>query len=148
MSDADLRVEADPAQHDVETLSEGLAEHALPFTHTRGFRPLAVFARDARGTLVGGVYGHVNWNWLQVSLFWVSAEQRRHGLGSRLLGAIEQEAIARGCTQSHLDTFSYQARSFYERLGYQVFAALEDYPSGHTRYFLRKTLQAAPGGSA
>ena len=38
----------------------GLTEHALPFTHRAGFEPLAVFARDRNGVLVGGVHGHVN----------------------------------------------------------------------------------------
>jgi hypothetical protein len=37
-----------------------------------------------------------------------------------------------------LDTFSFQARPFYEKLGYEVFGQLEDYPRGHSRYFLQK----------
>ena len=31
-----------------------LGDHALPFTHRAGFEPLAVFARDRNGVLVGG----------------------------------------------------------------------------------------------
>jgi hypothetical protein len=36
----------------------------------------------------------------------------------------EQEAKARGCRGAWLDTYSFQARGFYERLGYAVFGAL------------------------
>ena len=32
------------------------------------------------------------------------------------------------------------AKPFYERAGYSVFGILEDYPPGHTRYFMRKDL--------
>ena len=41
-----------------------------------------------------------------------------------------------------LDTLSFQARPFYEKLGYRVYGQLEDFPagSGHTRYYLTKTL--------
>jgi hypothetical protein len=39
-----------------------------------------------------------------------------------------------------LSTFSFQARPFYEKLGYEVFATLEDCPVGHCEYFLRKQL--------
>ena len=70
------------------------------------------------------------------------ATHRRHqGLGSRLLTTIEAAALERGCSQAHLHTFSYQARPFYERHGYRLFATLEDYPPGQQRYFLRKTLR-------
>ena len=140
--DLTLKVETAPDPRDVEALGRGLTEHALPFTHRPGFHPLAVFARDAKGNLVGGVHGHVNWTWLHVALFWISAEARRQRLGSSLLQAIEAAAIERGCTQAHLDTFSYQARPFYERHGYTLFATLEDYPPGHQRFFLRKALGA------
>jgi hypothetical protein len=39
-----------------------------------------------------------------------------------------------------LDTFDFQALSFYARLGYEVFGRLDDFPKGHTRFFVAKTL--------
>lgn len=137
-----LTVETQPSSADLEALANGLTEHALPTTGRRGFLPIAVFARDAGGGLVGGVSGTVNWNWLHISLFWVSSERRHGGLGSRLLRAIEAAAVERGCVYAHLDTFSYQARPFYERHGYVLFAELADYPPGQSRFFLRKELRA------
>ena len=56
------------------------------------------------------------------------------------MAEIERVAAQRGCTHAHLDTFSYQARPFYERLGYRVFGVLQNYPSGHQRFFMEKTL--------
>jgi len=140
MHDLSIVVENDPAAADIAALAQGLTAHALPTTTVAGFRPLAVFARDPSGALVGGVQGTTNWNWLHVALFWIAADRRQRGLGSRLLGAIEDAARQRGCANAHLDTFSYQARPFYERHGYTLFATLEDYPPGHQRFFLRKTL--------
>ncbi len=140
MSELVLSVETAPDARDVHALGDGLTEHALPFTGAPGFQPLAVFARDRDGRLVGGVHGHVNWNWLHIALFWVSAARRHQGLGARLLAAIESAAIERGCAHAHLDTFSYQARPFYERHGYALFATLEGYPPGHRRFFLKKSL--------
>jgi hypothetical protein len=51
----------------------------------------------------------------------------------------EAEAIERGCQGAWLDTFSFQARGFYEQIGYTVFGSIEDYPSGHSRFFLKKS---------
>ena len=138
----DLRIvlETDPAPADVAALGDGLREHSLPFTARPGFQPIAVFARDAAGALVGGVQGQVNWTWLHVALFWIAEAHRHGGLGSRLLGEIERAGIERGCRWAHLDTFSYQARPFYERHGYEVFATLDEYPEGHRRFYLKKRL--------
>jgi hypothetical protein len=36
--------------------------------------------------------------------------------------------------------FAVQAPGFYERHGYQVFGELDNFPTGHQRYFLTKTL--------
>jgi GNAT superfamily N-acetyltransferase len=135
-----ISVETKPAARDIEALGTGLREHALPFTAVEGFHPLGVFARSSAGKLVGGAYGLVNWTWLQISLLWVCAELRNQGLGSRLLNAIEAAGKQRGCRHAHLDTFSYQARPFYERHGYTLFATLDQYPPGHRRYFLQKSL--------
>jgi hypothetical protein len=53
---------------------------------------------------------------------------------------MEVEAILRGCHSAFLDTFSYQARPFYEKLGYEVFGTLNDYPRGHQRFYMQKRL--------
>ncbi|HHK5920164.1 TPA: biphenyl 2,3-dioxygenase, partial [Serratia marcescens] len=47
---------------------------------------------------------------------------------------------ARGCRYARLDTFSFQARPFYEKLGYQLQMTLKEYPVEHECYLLTKTL--------
>jgi hypothetical protein len=51
----------------------------------------------------------------------------------------EQEALQRGCGNAWVDT-QFGARGFYERLGYECFGELPDYPPGFSRTFLRKAL--------
>jgi hypothetical protein len=41
---------------------------------------------------------------------------------------------------AYLDTFSHQARPFYEEFGYVVFGTLDDFPKGHARFSMRKRL--------
>jgi hypothetical protein len=52
----------------------------------------------------------------------------------------EREALARGCKHAWLDTYEFQARGFYEKLGYRCFGELDDYPTGFSRYFMQKAL--------
>jgi catechol 2,3-dioxygenase-like lactoylglutathione lyase family enzyme len=136
-----LTLEDEPSEADVQVLREGLTAHALPTTGLSGFKPVAVFARDGDGTIAGGTLALINWNWLHVALLWVAEPLRGTGLGRRILSAIEEVGVQRGCTSAHLDTFSYQARPFYERHGYELFGTLDDYPAGHRRFFMRKSLQ-------
>lgn len=135
-----LTVDDDPKGEDVQALGEGLNNHALRYTPVAGFRPIGVFMRDEHGALVGGIWGYVNWNWLWIGAVWLSESLRGLGYGRQMMELIEQAGRERGCRYSHLDTFSFQARPFYEGLGYEVFATLDDYPAGHQRFFMKKTL--------
>lgn len=140
MTAFEITIESGVSVEHRRLIEEGLTRHALPATGVPGFQPVAALARDDRHALVGGVVGTINWNWLHVALVWVSESCRHTGLGTRLMSEIERAALARGCTRAHLDTFSYQARPFYERLGYRVFGRLDDYPPGHQRFFMEKPL--------
>ena len=123
----------------LEAFNEGRWPGHLPW------QELAVFVRDADGAVVGGLAGHTYAGWLFVQYFWLAEALRGAGLGRGLLAQAERIAVRRGCHSAYLDTFSFQARGFYEKLGYEVFGAL-DYPPGRQRHFLRKRLAGADRG--
>jgi RimJ/RimL family protein N-acetyltransferase len=101
------------------------------------FRGLYVLAREGE-TIVGGLLGYTHWNWLFIGHLWLAEAQRGSGVGRRMLELAEREATQRGCHHAHCDTFDFQALPFYQKLGFEIFGRLEDYPPGHTRYFLQK----------
>ena len=72
----------------------------------------------------------------------VRDDLRRCGVGRELMAQAEARATERGCHSAWLDTFSFQARGFYEKLGYVEFGTL-DYPPMHKRHFMKKRLVAA-----
>jgi GNAT superfamily N-acetyltransferase len=103
------------------------------------YRPLSILLQNSRGEVVGGLLGKTEWGWLHIATLAIREEYRGQGYGSKLLAMAETEAIARGCHDAFLDTFSFQARPFYEQRGYEVFGVLEQF-SEHTKYFMRKKL--------
>lgn len=107
-----------------------------------GYRPLVVSIIDSQCAAIGGLWGHTAYGWLFTELLLVPENLRGQGLGKQLMQRAETEALARGCHAAWLDTFEFQAREFYERLGYSVFGQLEDYPAGFRRHFMMKKLQA------
>ncbi len=102
--------------------------------------PFALALEDAGGNVLGGVLGFSRWGWLYLASVAVPAELRGQGWGRRLMEAAEAAAAQRGCRYVWLDTYSFQARPFYEKLGYRVFGELPDHPPGHTRFFMFKAL--------
>jgi GNAT superfamily N-acetyltransferase len=98
----------------------------------------ALLAHDDSGALRAGLVGVLFGGWLFVESLWVDDTLRKQGVGRALMASAEAHARGQGCHDAWLDTF--QARGFYERLGYVTFAELEDYPRGQSRCFLRKAL--------
>ena len=101
---------------------------------------LCLMLHNADGENVGGVIGSTYWDWLHIDLLWLKEELRGQGYGRQLLTAAEEEARQRGAKNAYLDTFSFQAPDFYRQHGYRVFGTLEDFPTGHQRYFMTKAL--------
>ncbi|MCU1292472.1 MAG: family acetyltransferase [Bryobacterales bacterium] len=129
-----------PSESEIARIRTGLSEFNRSRIPDRMYVPLVFTLFDAEGEFAGGLTGNIAYGWLFVDLLWVADRVRGQGQGSSLVLAAESEARGRGCRNSWLDTFSFQARDFYERLGYSIFGELEDFPPGHRRYFMRKAL--------
>ena len=128
-----------PGKADIDALIEGLTEYnsaAVP----RDRQELGVFVRSA-GTLLAGAYGASIWDWVHIRFLWVHPDHRNSGLGTQVMQRVEQEAARRGCVGIHLDTYSFQALPFYQKLGFEVFGEVEGHPKGHTRHFLKKRVE-------
>ena len=91
-------------------------------------------------SLVGGLIGQTHWDWFYIDLLFLKEELRGLGYGHRLLTLAEDEARNRGAKHAYLDTFSFQSPEFYQQHGYTVFGKLENFPAGHTRYYMTKQL--------
>lgn len=140
LENVEVRVE-EVTKEDLATVAAGLAAANVRAADLRpewAWKELAVLARR-QGTVVGGAIGRTGWAWLYVGRLWVADDLRGAGLGSELMSALESAARERGCIGAWLDTFSFQARPFYEHLGYRQFGELCDFPPGHSRHFMAKT---------
>ncbi len=70
---------------------------------------------------------------LFVDLVYLPKPLRGQGLGSRMMGVVEQEAARRGCRSGALITTSFQAPGFCARLGWHELARLPCDPPGTFR---------------
>jgi ribosomal protein S18 acetylase RimI-like enzyme len=143
---SDIRLVSEP--HASEALKQVVVDHLDSYnvgvTGLVEYSPVNLFLRDPADEVVGGLLGWIWGGVLYVRILWVAQSLRERGHGRRLLEAAERRAVERGCRQIFLDTFSFQAPGFYEKLGYEIYARARDWPVGHAHYFLRKGLPPAP----
>ena len=105
-----------------------------------GYQPLQLIVQNTESEVVGGIIAETYYGWCHVDLLWVRDDLRGQGLGRRLMERAEDEARNRGAKGVYLDTFSFQSPGFYEKLGYETFGQLAEFPTGHQRHFMVKHL--------
>ncbi len=132
--------EPDASREERRIIIHAVDNYNVRVTGDGDYSPVNYFLRDESGAIRGGVLADLWGGWLHIQFLWVEEALRQQGYGSQLLQAAENEARAKGGRSAYVETFSFQARPFYERHGYRVFGELEDFPPGHNYYFLRKPL--------
>ena len=90
--------------------------------------------------VLGGLWALSLWGSFYIGLVVVPEAARGRGLGSELMARAEAEAVTRGCHGMWLDTYAFQARAFYERLGFSVFGQIDGPPPIFPRFFMSKSL--------
>lgn len=138
-----LSVESDDAarhgSHILALLEAANADAGYP----RDERSFCAVLRSADGTLRGGVQARSFWGWLYIISIAVELEWRGQGYGRQLLAAAEAWGRDGACHGAWLMTMDFQARTFYERAGYEVFAELPAFPDDRRRLFMRKAIPIA-----
>ncbi|MDP2803344.1 MAG: GNAT family N-acetyltransferase [Phreatobacter sp.] len=121
-------------------IEKGLVAYNVAQAGPSKWKRFAVSVRDEAGTIKGGVVGYTMWNWCFIELVWLDEALRGTGFGTELMARAEAVAAKRGARHVYLDTFSFQGDGFYQKLGYEVYGELGDFPPGHRRIWLKKDL--------
>nr|WP_318381696.1 GNAT family N-acetyltransferase [uncultured Enterobacter sp.] len=128
-------------EHDKAELFVGLRRYNQPYIDMARWGDIGIYHRDDSGKMLGGLIAQRREDWLTIQYLWVSEDVRSKGIGGKLMRAAERFAAGKGCQNALVDTFSFQALPFYEKLGYARQMTLPDFPSaGHSRHYLTKAL--------
>ena len=136
----DVRIEDDADDMVFKALLDGMRvfnRAAIPDLYSR---KITVAIRDDAGALRGGTIGRIAGDSMYIEVVWTDDSVRGTGLGRRMMLLLEAEAKASGAGESWLYTMSFQAKPFYEKLGYRQFAELPWQHGKHARHFMRKDL--------
>jgi GNAT superfamily N-acetyltransferase len=133
-----------PSPADEKAVLDGLIAFNEKAGGSIGYQPMAILLKDDAGVIQGGLVGRVVYDWLFIELLHIPESARGDGLGKRMMAQAEEFARQRGLAGLWLDTYHFQARGFYEKLGFTVFGTLEGHPIGGARFFLEKRFAPVP----
>jgi GNAT superfamily N-acetyltransferase len=132
-------VEGPAARDYADPILRPLDDYNRRQTGDDDWHPFAIVLEDPEtGAVTGGCFGVADYGWCFVKFLVVPEAYRGMGIGTRLMAEAETIARRRSRVGIWLDTFEFQARPFYEKLGYRVFGELEAGPAAYARYFLKK----------
>jgi GNAT superfamily N-acetyltransferase len=127
-----------------ETVAAEITARLAAFNHAAApdcdSTPFQVTLRDDAGKLVGAVIAAIRFDVLRIDDVFVDDSVRGQDWGTKLMDACEGEGVARGARLATVMTYSWQARPFYEKRGYTLFAELPYNQGEHHIYWLKKTL--------
>ena len=135
-----MKIALDDGKEVEKAVEDGLSAFNRRVAGSADPIPVNVTVRDEAGTIVGGIVARVWMAQLYVSLVWIDDSLRGKGHGKAMMAAVEARAREVGATNVWLNTLSWQARPFYEKLGYSCFGEMPVADGKHRRYFLQKAL--------
>lgn len=112
----------------------GHRQGAIAFANLGATVSLAVLLKEEKVRRSGGLWGATLFGWLRIELLFVLEASRVSSIGSAIMHRAEALAAARGCIGASLDTRSFQARRFYEKLGYSLVGIIGDCPPENARH--------------
>jgi len=130
----------DESKETFDSLLEGMKAFNLRAVGIGGAQRFNVAARDDTGKIVGGVAATLSADSMYLDIVWADDSVRGHGHGRRMMEMIEAEGRKRGASDAWLYTMSWQARPFYEKLGYECVGETPYLGERHRRYFMWKKL--------
>ena len=131
----------DATNDDLEVIWRSLVEYnksKIPFTQSPNNIRFGKCIKDGDDTVAGIVSLSSCWKLFYILGVWVDETHRNKGYATALIKAAEKEARDFGCEVAILETFSPEMRRVCEKLDYEVYGTLENYPEGYTRYFMSK----------
>lgn len=135
-----MAIEIVPKEIDDELgrfIDESFEAYARKNEVTCNYEDFSFVAKDG-DKIVGTINGHSYYNSVHISDLIVSEECRGQDIGSMLVRKVEDKYKGRNMEYICLTTYAFQAREFYEKLGYEVEYVRKSRNEKLTKYFLIK----------
>ncbi|MCB1107439.1 MAG: GNAT family N-acetyltransferase [Chlamydiia bacterium] len=119
-------------------IRSGFSEHAIEEMGQDGFsEPIAFVVRQER-SCIGVLVVRSFWGSLHIKNLWVHRDHRKQGIGRALLSKAFVYGMKEGHAFAFVETLSFQALEFYQKLGFVLEYTRNGYAQGISFHYLRR----------
>lgn len=119
---------------------EGFLQHSVETLGYDGDVSHFSFVYRNEGKLLGQLVGKSFYGGLHIKHLFLDRTMRGKGLGAALVKKALERGKELGCRFAYLETLSFQALGFYEKLGFTLDYTREGYNRGVSMHYLHKKL--------
>jgi len=130
----------EPSPEDKKVMVDGMLSYHTSKGHPRKTDSYSILLKDKNNKVLGMIIVSFLWNGMRIDSLWIDEVMRNQKWGNKLVRMAETEGVKRGCSFAYTDTFTWQAPTFYEKLGYELYGKLDDFPKGSSLNYYRKNL--------
>lgn len=135
-----ISYEDNPSLEDLQIITDGIFLEAYKKRGLDRVESFCFFLRDEESKINGGIRGVIYYGCMYIDELWVKDDYRGQGYGKNLMFKAEELSKNKNCNFITLNTMDFEAREFYENLGYIVEFERKGYLKSSICYSLRKNL--------
>lgn len=123
---------------------DGFENQAIESTGINGLSEDPISFEIFNGTaFVGAIVVQPFWEQLHIKYLFVEKNYRGQGIARQLMNHALEFGIRRGCHFAFVETMSFQAPEFYQKMGFTIEFSRQGYAENTTFHYLKKSLNGS-----
>ncbi|MBS0654702.1 MAG: GNAT family N-acetyltransferase [Verrucomicrobia bacterium] len=119
----------------------GFGRQAIQETGINGLNEEPIsFELSDNGAFVGAIVVQLFWEQLHIKYLFVEENYRGQGIARRLMNHALEYGKKRGCQFAFVETMSFQAPAFYQKMGFKIEFSRSGYAANTTFHYLKRSL--------
>ncbi len=136
MSNIEYFIENTPDASDDKVIRNGIVDFNAQIIKEKSSH-FSIFAKDG-AQIIGGALIWEHSDALYIDVLWCNAQYRKQGIGTKIITMIDDVAKNKRLPKIFVDTYEFQAQTFYEKHGFYCIGTIPKYLKDYDRIFMRK----------
>jgi len=122
-------------------IKQGVMDYNIPYVGEWNPKYFTFYIKDEQDKVVAGLWGYyLEGQHSSIEFFWIDEKCRGQKLGTKLMKKAEDLLKSYKCPYINLYTMDFQAKSFYEKLGFTLLGTIPKWGVGYSAHFMTKSL--------